>query len=83
MKNLLSFERDIKKSSCTCPAYYKRYICKHILGTLIRLKLITPPLSAKNQPIDIKRGPGRPRKAAKALYFQAEHYTIAMTANDD
>ena len=72
---------NIKLSSCNCPAFYKRYVCKHLLGTLIRLKLITPPLAAKNQPIGITRGVGRPRKATKALYFQPEHYN-ALT-NDD
>ena len=52
-----------------------------LLGTLIRLKLITPPLAAKNQPIGITRGVGRPRKITKALYFQPEHYN-ALTNND-
>ena len=53
---------------------------KHILGTLIRLKLINPP--AKNQQIGIKIGPGRPRKAVKALYFQPEHYTTTYDSDD-
>jgi hypothetical protein len=25
-----------KKSSCTCPTFFKKYICKHIIGTAIR-----------------------------------------------
>ena len=54
-----------------------------MLGTLIRLKLITPPLAAKNQPIGITRGPGRPKKAVKALFFQPEQYNTTKNYDSD
>ena len=74
---------DIKKSTCTCPVFFKQYICKHLLGTLIRLRLLIAPLSAKNQPIGVVRGPGRPRLAKKALFYQPDHYDELMVDDDD
>lgn len=40
-------DSDWKMSTCTCPAFLKNYICKHIVGMAIRLKLWKPPPSAK------------------------------------
>ncbi|CAF3712454.1 unnamed protein product [Rotaria socialis] len=45
---------DWKTSRCTCPAFLKNYICKHIVGMGIRLKLCKPPPAAKNVPIGAK-----------------------------
>ncbi|XP_045489808.1 uncharacterized protein LOC123690393 [Pieris rapae] len=59
-----------KKGSCTCPQFYKKYICKHLLGLAIRLKLATPPLEAKALPIGQKRKRGRPTKSRPALIIQ-------------
>ena len=36
------------KSTCTCPMYYKRYVCKHIIGICLNLKLFLPPIEARN-----------------------------------
>jgi len=55
---------------CTCPKFLKAYICKHLLGIAIRLKLVCPPLEARNLEIGKKRNRGRPSKAKKALIKQ-------------
>lgn len=53
--------------SCTCPSFQKRYICKHVLGIAMKLKLLEPPSEAKSVPIGGKRKRGRPKKSSKAL----------------
>ncbi|CAF4338707.1 unnamed protein product [Rotaria sp. Silwood2] len=63
-------DSDWKTSRCTCPAFLKNYICKHIIGMSIRLKLCKPPPAAKNVPIGEKRKRGRPAKARRALLMQ-------------
>ena len=40
---------------CSYPKSYKEYICKHLLGILIRLKLLDCPLQAKSVPMMILR----------------------------
>lgn len=57
-------------SKCNCPIFFKEYMCKHILGLAIRLKLTKPPPEAKNIPIGQKRKRGRPSKAKPALIIQ-------------
>lgn len=52
---------------CNCPAFYKNFICKHIVGMAIRLQYEKARLEAKNIPIGQKRKRGRPTKAKKAL----------------
>ncbi|CAF4632468.1 unnamed protein product [Rotaria sp. Silwood2] len=59
-----------KKSKCNCPAFFKHYICKHIVGMTIRLKHCKPPPAAKTVPIGEKRKRGRPAKAKAALLIQ-------------
>ncbi|CAF1497238.1 unnamed protein product [Rotaria sp. Silwood1] len=59
-----------KKSKCNCPAVFKHYICKHIVGMAIRLKYCKPPSAAKTVPIGEKRKRGRPTKAKAALLIQ-------------
>ena len=56
-----------KDGVCTCPAFFKDYLCKHILGLAIRRKDVKPPPAAKQIPIGQKRKRGRPIKATKAL----------------
>jgi hypothetical protein len=63
--------------TCTCPAYYKHYICKHILGIALRYGAQFPLLCDANKVMPpeanpkflngTSRGPGRPRKVPKAL----------------
>ena len=52
---------------CTCPHFLKQYKCKHSIGMALRLKLVKPPLEAKQIPIGQKRKRGRPKKAKLAL----------------
>lgn len=58
------------KGICNCPQFFRKYMCKHILGLAIRLKYAAPPLEAKNIPIGQKRKRGRPSKAKRALIIQ-------------
>ncbi|CAF0823975.1 unnamed protein product [Adineta steineri] len=55
---------------CNCPVYFKKFMCKHIVGMAIRLNYSKPPPTAKNFPIGKKRRRGRPSKAKKALLIQ-------------
>lgn len=55
---------------CDCPDFYRKYICKHLIGLAIRLKFVMPPLEAKAQPLGLKRKRGRPTKARAALIIQ-------------
>lgn len=63
----ITMNRDPKMwadSKCTCPAFNKRYICKHIVCMAYHLKFISKPkrtLLTTNQP------KGRPKNASKAL----------------
>lgn len=57
-------------SVCNCPAYLKDYLCKHVIGLGIRLKLISVPSEAKVIPIGEKRKRGRPSKTKPALMLQ-------------
>jgi hypothetical protein len=56
-----------QEGKCTCPCFLKKYMCKHIIGLAIRLKLAKPPPAAKDVPIGEKRRRGRSRKSTKAL----------------
>lgn len=56
-----------EEGRCTCPEFLKQNICKHILGSAIRLKLVDVPTEAKAVPIGEKPKRGRPKKATKAL----------------
>lgn len=53
--------------TCTCPQFFKKYMCKHILGLAIRLNLASPPLEAKIIPSPQSRKRGRPSKSKPAL----------------
>lgn len=55
---------------CDCPDFYRKYVCKHLIGLAIRLKFVMPPLEAKAQPLGLKRKRGRPTKARAALIIQ-------------
>ena len=58
------------ESSCNCPFFMKNFVCKHVTGLGIRLKLIVPPLQAKCIPIGQKRKRGRAARAKPALLIQ-------------
>lgn len=61
---------DWLTGTCSCPAFLKQYLCKHLLGLAIRLKYVEPPPEARNIPIGQKRKRGRPTKSKKALLVQ-------------
>lgn len=51
---------DLDESTCTCPSFLEQYICKHILGLKIKLKLISVLPAIKSVPLGQKKKPGRP-----------------------
>jgi hypothetical protein len=55
---------------CNCPAFFKKFMCKHIVGLAIRLNYCRPPPAAKNVTIGENRRRGRPLKAKKTLLIQ-------------
>ena len=55
---------------CNCPAFFKNFMCKHIVGVAIRLNLDKPPPAGKDVQIGEKRRRGRSSKAKKALLVQ-------------
>lgn len=60
-------KNDWSSGKCSCAAFYKEFICKHLLGMAIRYNFIQPPLEAKQVPIGQKRKRGRPQKAKNAF----------------
>lgn len=54
-----------RQGTCTCPIFFKQYVCKHLVGMALRLKLVRLPPNIIT--IDTKRGRGRPPLAASAL----------------
>jgi hypothetical protein len=50
---------------CNYHAYFKKRICKHVVGVTIRTKIAVPPTEAKAIPTGAKRRRGRPAKAKK------------------
>ena len=67
---IVIFPKRLEDSTCTCPYFSKKTICKHVLGMQIRMKLITVPEEAKQIPLGQKRKRGRPSKSKRALLFQ-------------
>lgn len=55
---------------CDCAMCFKQYVCEHIVGIAIRLKIVEAPVEAKNVPLGQKRKRGRPAKSKPALQFQ-------------
>ena len=39
---------------CNCPAFFKKIMCRHIVGIAIRLNLFKPPPAAKDVQIGAK-----------------------------
>jgi len=55
---------------CNCPAFFKKFMCKHVVGMTIQLNYCKPPPAAKNVPNGENRRCGRPSKSKKALLVQ-------------
>jgi hypothetical protein len=64
-----------------CPAFFKKFMCKYVLGMAIRTNYCRPPPAAKDVKIGEKRIRGRPAKSKKALpiqyIFVTDNYTIS------
>ena len=58
-----------KLSKCICYEFQKKYICKHVIGLAIRLKLVVPPTHTINFAFNqkTKRGRKPTAKGGKAL----------------
>lgn len=56
-----------KKSTCSCPFFFKQFICKHVVAIAIQKKIIECPQSANPTLIAPRRGPGRAKNATYAL----------------
>lgn len=57
---------DWRNSDCTCPWFFKKYMCKHIIAIAYRLGILKKPNKA-DQPLEAKKKAGRPKKATPAL----------------
>lgn len=58
------------ESTCMCKSFQKKYICKHIIGLAIQLKLVRRPNLNDSKIIGKKQSRGRSAKAKKALNKQ-------------
>jgi len=67
---LCQLRRYVYETIYTCLVFYKKNVCKHALGILIRLKLVSAPPKTKSMPLGQKRKRGRPTKAKRALLMQ-------------
>jgi hypothetical protein len=55
---------------CNCPALFKKFMRKHVVGIVIGLNYCKPPPAAKGIRIVEKRRRGRPTKVKKPLLIQ-------------
>lgn len=56
---------SIADARCTCPSFFKRYMCKHIVGMCLRMKIFEFPSNYRQ--VETIRGRGRPKKIGLAL----------------
>lgn len=63
----------LSNSTCTCGDFTEKFICKHIIGFILQLKLKTCPKEGISKPIcSRKKKPGRPKQANDALKRQQQ-----------
>ena len=55
---------------CNCPAFFKQFLCKHVVDVAIRLNYCKPLPAAKHIKIGKKHRRGRLSKAKNALLIQ-------------
>jgi len=60
-------QNDVTDSSCTCPSYLKKLVCKYVLGMLIKRKKVNVPSAVKRVPLSQKRKRGKLSKVKRAL----------------
>lgn len=71
---IVQFSNDCwkSKSTCTCPAFFKQNICKHIIAIGVRLGAVIIPDTVNLVPLArTRRKPGRPKSTATALTKQS------------
>lgn len=71
----VSFPSPVTKDNwlegvCDCSHFFKSYICMHVVGIALRLRLVYAPDECKTIPIGRKRKRGRPALAKPALCMQ-------------
>lgn len=66
----MNFADDWRESTCTCPRYMKKLICKHIIGTAFYSKEAVCPADCNPNVLTKKKSSGRPSKAKSALVVQ-------------
>lgn len=61
--------KEWKNSTCTCPAFGKYYMCKHVIAIAFRLRILSNDMLSDPdyQPLVPKKKRGRPKKASKGL----------------
>lgn len=57
-------------STCSCPCFFKQYMCKHVMALAVKEKLVELPVFSNPVPLAKKRKPGAISKAKKALHHQ-------------
>ena len=70
-----------RENDCSCAAFAKQYICKHVIGLCLRKNLMDVtqmPVAAKSVPLGEKRKPGRPALAKPALVVQDRRKKIGQ-----
>jgi hypothetical protein len=65
-------KNDWRSSSCSCVHFKKDYICSHLIGLAVRLKIIEVPLEATTVPLGKVRGVGRPSMVASVTCYTGE-----------
>lgn len=66
---LMNFSNDDwkMKSTCTCPVFFKQFICKHIVAIALKLEIIECPVSSNPLLIAPRKKPGRPKNSTLSL----------------
>lgn len=63
-------ENNWMNGRCHCRNFFKEFICEHVIGIALRLKIVSAPNEAKIIPLGQKRKRGRPAKSKLALVVQ-------------
>lgn len=66
---IMRHPENYRASTCTCSTFLKEYLCRHVLGVAIRMKILDVPTKIKETCTAIGAKPkrGRPKKVSKAL----------------
>lgn len=64
------YQKDWKKSTCTCLSFFKTYMCKHVMSMAFMKGLTEIPPEANTGIMGPKPKRGRPSRSQKALLKQ-------------